>query len=296
MNQSRFTVASTKLVCGMALVCMLAVSPIASADPPTGKAASAEFGGANTGGGLGNEITKFSGTLKGAQRGVLVVTKEDGSEATVAPPDNLASFQFIAKAKPAYLQRGMLVRFYGTFGPGGVPVAPINKVTLFQPVDQRAIVGHAKDQFKPGVYSEGKDKGRNGNAMMGKFMIVGQLANLTPNGIMAVHTGKVPVQVQVNTETEFEIRYNNLNLAKEGDKVNVSGFYNPPNENQVKADKVTITTDRIFGEPQPDDQSTRRKRGKRETSKDSDSPEEKKGDKADDQEDNKEAKDGDEAE
>ncbi|MCD0463517.1 hypothetical protein [Roseiconus lacunae] len=225
----------------------------ANADPPAFGAASA---------GPANEITKFNGTLKGFQRGMVLVDKDGGDQATVALPDNLASFQFIAKAKPAFLKRGMLVRFYGTFGPNGVPVAPITKVTLFQPVDQRAVTGHAREQFKPGVYSEGKDRGKQQAMVTGKYLIVGQLMNLAPNGMMAVQTGKVPVQVQVNPETEFEIRYNNLNLAQEGDAVSVSGFYQPPNENQVKAERITITTDRVYGEPQPNDKSVRG-RGKR---------------------------------
>lgn len=207
-----------------------------------------------------NEITNFSGTLKGMRRNLVIVEKEDGSEAVVAPPDTITAFQFVAKATPAFLQRGMLVRFTGNFGPGGVPLAPIDKVTLFQPVDLRSVQGRSKEQFTPGVHSDAKDK--RGQVMAGKLTVVGHLITLTPGGILAVQAGKVPVQVPVTPDTQLEVRYNNLNLAQEGDKVNVAGFFQPPNENQIKAERITITTDRVYGEYQPEPKKrSRRKRG-----------------------------------
>lgn len=207
-----------------------------------------------------NEITNFNATLKGMRGGLVVVEKEDGTEAFVAPPDLISSFQFVAKATPAFLQRGMLMRFTANFGPGGVPLGPVDKVTLFQPVDQRSLQGHAKQQFTPGVYPDAKPGDRN-QAMTGKITIVGRFMGLSP-GMLAVQAGKVPVRVPVTDDTQLEVRYNNLLLAQEGDPVTVSGFYQPPNENQVKADRVTITTDRVYGEYQPEaKKKSRRKRG-----------------------------------
>ncbi|MCA9138283.1 MAG: hypothetical protein KDB00_16035 [Planctomycetales bacterium] len=210
----------------------------------------------------GNEITNFKGKLKGMQRGIILVEKEDGTEAMVAPPENVSSFQFVAKATPAFLQRGMLIRMDANFGPGGVPLSPVTKVTLFQPVDPRGVQGKAKEQFTPGVYSDAKAGDRRNQPMVGKLSIVGQLIGLSPSGILAVQAGKVPVQVPVNAETELEVRYNNLTLAQEGDPVTVAGFYQPPNENEVRADRITITTDRVYGEYQPpkNDRRSKRKR------------------------------------
>ena len=208
-----------------------------------------------------NEVTNFKGTLKGMRRNILVVEKEDGSEALVALPDTISSFQFVAKATPAFLQRGMLIRFSANFGPGGVPLAPVEKITLFQPVDLRSLHGRTKEQFTPGIYSDA-NRGNRNQPMVGKLSIVGQLIGLAPNGVLAVQAGKIPVQVPVDANTTLEVRYNNLALAQEGDPVTVAGFYQPPNENQVKADRITITTDRVYGEYQPAaERKTRRKRG-----------------------------------
>ncbi|QEG01813.1 hypothetical protein Mal15_58940 [Stieleria maiorica] len=208
-----------------------------------------------------NEVTNFKGTLKGMRRNLVVIEKEDGSEALVAMPDTISSFQFVAKATPAFLQRGMLMRFSANFGPGGVPLAPVGKITLFQPVDPRSLHGRTKEQFTPGIYSDAHRGNRN-QPMVGKLSIVGRLIGLAPNGVLAVQAGKMPVQVPVDANTTLEVRYNNLVLAQEGDAVTVAGFYQPPNENQVKADRITITTDRVYGEYQPaGERKSRRRRG-----------------------------------
>ncbi|MCO8120446.1 hypothetical protein NHH03_01760 [Stieleria sp. TO1_6] len=212
-----------------------------------------------------NEVTNFTGKLKGFQRGLVIVEKDDGTEAMVMPPDQISSFQFVAKASPAFLQRGMLVRLTGNFGPGGVPLEPIAKITLFQQVDLRSIKGRAKDQFTPGIHGDPKP-GNPNQPMTGKLTIVGSLIGVTPNGILALQAGRMPIQVPVNADTELEVRYNNLSLAKEGDKVTVAGFYQAPNENQVKAERITVTTDRVYGEVQPGEQkNSRRKRGEKKT-------------------------------
>lgn len=212
---------------------------------------------------VANEITNFTGKLKGMRRGVVIVEKEDGTEAYVMPPDSISSFQFIAKATPAFLQRGMMIRFVGNFTANGAATAPITKITLFQPVNLRSLQGRAKQQFTPGIHADpGVDK-RNPPAVA-KMTIVGALIGLTPNGVLAVQAGKTALQVPVNADTQLEVRYNNLNLALEGDRVVVAGFYQPPNENQVKAERITITTDRVYGEYKPDTKKkSRRKRGKK---------------------------------
>lgn len=207
---------------------------------------------------VSNEVTTFKGKLKGMKGNIVLVEKEDGAQAMVALPDSIASFQFIAKATPAFLKRGMMVRVVGTFGPTGLPVTPITKVTLFQPVPPQSVQGRAREQFMPGVHTDSKQPRQRNQPMMGKMTIVGSLIGLSPQGILALQAGKTPVRIPLTMETQLEVRYNNLSLAQEGDPVNVSGFYNPPNENQVKADRITVTTDRVYGEYQPKPNKTRR--------------------------------------
>ena len=194
-----------------------------------------------------NEVTNFKGKLKGLGRGVLSVTREDGVDVMVQPPDDVSSFTFVATAKPAFLQRGNLVRFSGSFGPNGMAAAPIDKVEVFQPVAAQRLQGHAREKFVPGIYPVDRNAPKQPVAMA-KYDIVGTLMGINAAGIMMVQAGKQPLQVQLAQDVTFELRFNNLNLAKEGDPVTVVGFYQPPDDTKVKADRVTITTDRVYGE------------------------------------------------
>ena len=205
-------------------------------------------------------VTEFKGALKSFQRGVLLVTKDDGTEMMVQPPDDVSKFQFVATAKPAFLTRGTLVRFSGTFNQAGVPQAPISRVEVFQPITGK-VPGHTRERFIPGVYPERSARNQPPQPIA-KYDVVGALVGLDASGIMAVQAGNRPVRVQLTPDTKLELRVNNLSLAQEGDAVSVAGFYQPADETKVKADRVTITTDRIYGEP-----SDQPKRAPRRTSR-----------------------------
>ncbi|WP_146518558.1 hypothetical protein [Stieleria varia] len=207
---------------------------------------------------VGDSIINFDAKLKGFQRGVLTVTREDGVDVMVMPPDDISTFQFIANAKMPFLQRGMMVRFSGSFGPTGAAITPIDKVQVFQPVPVAGMAHHTKDLFTPGVHPVDRNAPKKPVAVA-KYNIVGNLMGINNAGVMMVQAGKTPLQVPLAQDVAFQIQFNNLNLAQEGDKVTVSGFYQPPDDTKVKADRVTITTDRIYGEPSDTKPVSRRK-------------------------------------
>ena len=204
-----------------------------------------------------NLVTSFNGTLKGFQRGAILVTKDDGTEMTVIPPPDISKFVFSANAKPAFLSKGMMVRFSGEFTGQGVPLSPISKVEIFRPVPTQSMRGSSREQFIPGVRPDrhGGPKQKGGS---GKYSVVGALMGIAPNGAMMVQAGKIPVRAQLAQDAQFLVRFNNLSLAKEGDLVTVNGFYEASNETRVLGDTVRITTDRVFGEPVEKPKPTRR--------------------------------------
>ncbi len=195
-----------------------------------------------------NMVTEFKGTLKGFQRGLVHVLREDGTEVWVQLPDNIASFQFVANAKSAFLQRGAMVRFTGTFNQAGVSLSPVAKVEVFQPVSGR-LRGRTRESYMPGVYPQGDRGKQQPLPTVAQCKIVGAIMGLDGNGGMLVRAGNRPVRVQLAEDVKFEVRYNNLSLAQEGDSVSVAGFYQPPDETRVKAERITVTTDRVYGEP-----------------------------------------------
>ena len=239
----------------VAVLVTLSARTSSAADPPVAA------GSANA-----NMVAKIKGTIKGFQRGVLLVTRDDGTDVMVQPPAKATSFTFVAEAKPAFLQRGMLVRFKGSFNANGVPTAPINKIEIFQPINLKSIPGHSREAFTPGVHPE--DKHGKKNAGVANDQIVGTFTGVYPNGTVFVKAGNVPVTATVVPNVQLQIRYNNLSLVKEGDAISVAGFYNPPDDTKIRGDQITITTDRVYGEPVEPTPATRKTRRTRDTKKD----------------------------
>lgn len=209
-------------------------SPSSAADPPSAD-------GANQ-----NMVTEFKGKLKGFSRGVMTVTREDGTDVMVQPPDDLSAFQFLATAKPAFLQRGTMVRFNGDFNPVGVPQSTISKVEIFQPMVGK-VSGHNREKFIPGVYPPRANRGKPPTGVA-NYSVVGGVIGLDPSGAMMVQAGNRQVRVQLAPDVQLNVCVNNLSLAQEGDPVTVAGFYQPSDETKVKGDRVTIRSERVYGE------------------------------------------------
>ncbi|NND96184.1 MAG: hypothetical protein HKN47_02510 [Pirellulaceae bacterium] len=224
--------------CVLVLICPAA--NVLAVDPPA-------FGGVGSTANA-NEVAKFKGKLKGFQRGVLAVDRDDGTEVMVQAPPVATSLTFVAEAKMPFLRRGMLVRYSGTFGPDGTATTAIEKVEIFQPVNLQGVPGHGRDRYTVGVHPVEKHGGRKAVGIA-KYTIVGNLIGINANGVMMVQAGNVPVAAPLAQNAQFELRYNNLSLAQEGDPVSIAGFYEPPDDTKIRGDQVTITTDRIYGEP-----------------------------------------------
>ncbi|TWT80696.1 hypothetical protein CA13_21420 [Planctomycetes bacterium CA13] len=205
-----------------------------------------------------NMVTNIKGKLKSFQPGVLTVTKDDGTDVMVQLPDELPAFVFSAEAKPAFISRGMLVRFSGMFDLAGNPQAPIEKVEIIQPIPTKQLRGSQQEDFTPGVHGDRHAKNKPPKPIA-NYKIVGVPMGIMGNGIMAVQAGKMLVRAQLAENVKFRIRFNNLSLAQPGDSVSVAGFYQPPDETNVKAERITITTQRVYGDPNSIDAKPERK-------------------------------------
>ena len=239
---------SVLCICALVIACLSA----RAAEPP--------FAGGNQRSARANEVTQFKGKLKDFSHGVLTVTREDGTDVMVKPPEDIGSFTFVAPAKPMLLHRGSMVRFSGSFNPNGVATSPIEKVEIFQPVQTKELRGHTREKFIAGVYAADR-RGPKNPQTVAKYNVVGGLMGISPTGVMLVQAGKHSVKAPLGKNATFEVRYNNLSLAQAGDPVSVAGFYEPPDDTKVHADRITITTDRVYGEP-PAEEPRKKGRGR----------------------------------
>ena len=193
-----------------------------------------------------NEVIEFKGTLKGMRDNVLAVSRDGEKNAFVQLPDDVLGLTFVAEAEPGFLRRGMAVRFEAEFAPNGVPTAPVEKLEIFQPLQMQRLNRAARERFVPGVYPD--DQQPASRPGVASYRVVGNLMGRDPTGVLLVQAGARTLRVPLAAEPSIELRFNNLSLAQPGDEVSVVGFFQPPEDHKIKAERITITTDRVFGE------------------------------------------------
>ena len=224
----------------------------AEADDPPGFV----FKGANQ-----NMKIEFEGKLAGMKQGMLLITRDDGVEVMVKPPEDALGFEFQAPAEFGFLQRGMMVRFSGNFNQAGIPSDPIDGMEVFLPLSEN-LAKKKSDQFVPGIYPG--EKKTNLAAGVANYNVVGKLMGWDATGIVMVQVGNRPLRIQLGEKAKLELRFNQLNLAKQGDAVSIIGTYRLPDDTKVIANTVTVSTDRVQRAPvaeTPASRTTRRRRG-----------------------------------
>ncbi len=199
-------------------------------------------------------VTEFKGKVKAARGNILVITKEDDTEAMVMLSKVPTKLLFSATANPTGLRPGWMVRLEGNFTPQGVATAPVSQFELFVPFQVQALPGHERERFTPGIRPvEGEPN---------KYRVVGQIMGMSQQGVM-INAGVGQLMVPFAPDAKWLVRSHELSLVEAGDPVSVTGFYQPPDDKKVMGDRVTITVERVIGEAtEPVRKPARQPRGK----------------------------------
>lgn len=241
LNQARFfncegyssAFRVTAILGGVAMLWTVSVDHQVMADDPPGFV----FKGANQ-----NMNIEVEGKLAGFKQGMLLVTRQDGVEVTVKPPEDALGFDFQAPMEVSFLQRGMMVRFNGNFNKAGVPTDPIDVLTAFLPLTEK-LAKKKSDEFVPGIYP-GEKKSNLPDGVL-NYKIVGKLMGWDATGLIAVQAGRRPLRVQLAEKATMNLRLNQLNLAQQGDAVTITGTYRLPDDTKIVAKTISVTTDRV---------------------------------------------------
>jgi hypothetical protein len=163
-------------------------------------------------------------------------------------PEDPTRLKVTAEAKLAFLRPQMMVRATATLGPTGVPVEPIDRIEVFQPIPAAKMPASVKERFTAGLHPTDRAGAnpRQGFAP-GQYNVVGAVAGVTPAGLY-VFTGQARVPLPLSPDAKIYLVFNNLSLAQPGDPVSLSGFHQPPDETNVIASEVHIQPERIYGE------------------------------------------------
>jgi len=206
-------------------------------------------------------IVKLGGKLQGFANGVLLVERDDGQTVQVALPTDPRYVVFQATALPSGLPGGCVVRLTAELDEKGrvlgvpqemvvfTPTPPTN----FDPNNQESVA--AAQQNSIGIYQKGpaqptiKGKGAGrGPKSIGSFLVVGRVSRATKRELVLDAAGAL-VSVPITNETTVPVSLvGSLELAKQGDMVQFSGFCLPADDKQVWAEAVTITASRTLGE------------------------------------------------
>lgn len=192
-------------------------------------------------------VIKVEGTLKSAQGQYLIVTRSDGQDVTVKLHEDPTRLTVTAEAKPTFLRPQMMVRTTATLGPAAVPIQPVERVEIFQPLRLAKQSAAVKQRFTPGLHPSDRQVDLRQGFVPGQYMIVGSIAGMDPAGLY-IFTGKARVPVPLGEDAKILLVFNNLSLAQPGDPVVVNGFHQPPDETKVIANDIAIRPERVYGE------------------------------------------------
>ena len=207
---------------------------------------------------------QVKGKIRGIQADVVQVANEEQQQQwLVKLPRELVGIRVTGKARPSYLQPGMMVRFAGQFDTKGKPQAPISRLEVFT---LKLLDGEATPaplQF--GVFPEAAFSGETvaegatvvkpligqpGAAPppsdVASFVVSGQLRGFR-KGELLVAAGTTLVRAPLAENAEISVDVPDYRWVRPGDEIEVHGWSYPHLKTHVVATRVAIRAGQPFG-------------------------------------------------
>ncbi|MFP6676443.1 MAG: hypothetical protein VB878_15265 [Pirellulaceae bacterium] len=183
----------------------------------------------------------LSGTIEEMDKGLAKIVDGDDTEWIVKMERN-AKFTYSGTAVPAWLKRGMWVRFTTDFNSKGEPQRSPKEVEVFLP----------KKGEKLGIYNAAKGKITNPFIKSStptpseRFMeltVAGRVKALRNKELQVEIAGRptIYVKVDLDEQTKIQVDVADPTLIRKGDKVTIQGWEVPNSENAVLATSLTVT-------------------------------------------------------
>lgn len=219
--------------------------------------------------GLPRENVVAKGIVKGVRPGLLAIVNEQGEQWLVKAPDRPQSISFVASANRSWLRPGMLVKFKNTFDAKGRPAALVRQLEVIslRADTQLGLIPDAKfGGGAAGLFtSDEPEKKRSAPETM-SFTIVGTLRGFK-DGNMLVAAGGTPVQSQLDEKASISVDVSDYSLAREGDSVQVNGWYYLGHRDRVFSTQLSISSKQKLG---PEEGTNKKPTSKKPSPKDDD--------------------------
>lgn len=198
---------------------------------------------------LPRETVTAKGVVKGVRPGVLAIVTEQGEQWLVKVPDRPQDVSFVASANRSWLRPGMLVKFKNTFDVKGKPVALVRQLEVISLRADTQLGLIPDSQFGGGVaalFSSDEPVKKKSVPETMSFTVAGTLRGVKDGNILVV-AGGTPVQSQLDEKASISIDVSDYTLAREGDSVQVTGWYYLGQRDRVFSNRLSISSTQKLG-------------------------------------------------
>jgi hypothetical protein len=203
-------------------------------------------------------VVKVSGKVHAVGPRGLQIVADNGTPWIVQPPDKIEAINFTGSASVDWLQRGMFVRF----------ASPLNKEFVAQePISELSVIT-IRPGVEPGIFPEGeavaannaqgntREKGRasrrKAQDVVVPCLVIGQLYSVKDGELTVATVRRTMAKAKLADDLTINVQMNDFRVARQGDKVDFSGFVYPEQPGRAKARSITITAARPLGSGRAD--------------------------------------------
>ncbi|MBC8353896.1 MAG: hypothetical protein H8E66_17995 [Planctomycetes bacterium] len=212
--------------------------------------------------GTPRENVTAKGIVKGVRPGVLAVVTEQGQQWLVKTPERPQGISFVASANRSWLRPGMLVKFKNSFDAKGKPAALVRQLEVIS-LRADTQIGLTPDAKLAGggagLFSDDEPAKKSTAPKTMSFTVVGTLRGFKDGNIL-VAAGRTTVQSQLDEKASISVDVSDYSLARDGDSVQVSGWYYLGQRDRVFSTRLTISSKQKLGmEEGPDKKASAKK-------------------------------------
>jgi hypothetical protein len=197
------------------------------------------------------ENVRAKGKLKGVRPGLLAVETSEGEQWLVKVDARPQNISFVASADPNWLRPGMLVKFKNTFDAKGKPQATVRQLEVISPrTDTKLGLIAGSSLGSANVFSDEEPKKKKKAPKTKSFTVAGTLRGLK-NRKLVVAAGRTLVKSELDEKAKISVDVADYSLGREGDSIELSGWYYLGRKDRVYATRISISSSRMLGEEVP---------------------------------------------
>ncbi len=215
-----------------------------------------------------------TGTLHAVAPGKIII-KGAGDEGWIININKQTEIHVLGTAEREFLRPGMFIKFQAAIDQKGRVQQPVDKLMIFTP-SEAIIPGIFPAQGAAAFGDVGGPAAGGGGGQqpaISNYDVAGQIRNIDKRSQMTVFCGPTgTVTAELGQSPEIEVDVADLRLAKQGDKVTVSGFMT--GEHMGNARLVEVELSQPLAPPEDQKKKKRLARQRRDRDEEDDEPNE----------------------